>query len=212
MHIPASQRIILDHLKQHGAQSVKVLARHLDMTTMGIRQHLAEMQANGLVNSTVQARQTRGRPMHLWELTIKGHDQFTDGHRDESVALINVIREELGESGLERMVDLRCENLEQRYRTLLAGHDDLPTRIQILARLRTADGFMADVRMLPNQNWLLIENHCPIRRLAETCHRYCHAELRIFQNLLADQASVTRTDYRLHGDRRCAYRIARRDQ
>ena len=76
MKLADSQKTILDQLKRYGPQSVKVLARRLDMTTMGIRQHLQQLQSNDLVTTTTEARQTRGRPLHLWRLTDTGHEYF----------------------------------------------------------------------------------------------------------------------------------------
>ncbi|MCB1670864.1 MAG: MarR family transcriptional regulator [Gammaproteobacteria bacterium] len=209
MHLSASQQNILGQLKQHGGQSVKVLARRLDMTTMGIRQHLADLLHIGLVTTSVETRQTRGRPLHLWELTELGHSQFPDSHREESCELIEVIREKLGGAVLDDLVDLRNEKLADQYRRFLADKSDLGERIRALASLRTRDGYMAEVRFLPDQNWLLIENHCPIVGLAQSCNHYCRAELELFQNLLGDLATVVRTEYLLEGNRRCAYKIVR---
>ncbi len=209
MYLSASQQNILDQLKQHGGQSVKVLARRLNMTTMGIRQHLAELLNNGLVATTVETRQTRGRPLHLWELTEKGHSQFPDAHREEACELIQVIRDSLGGEKLDELVDRRSDKLATQYQRFLAEKTDLGERIRTLASLRSRDGYMADVRLLPDQNWLLIENHCPIIGLAQSCNHYCRAELELFRNLLGDLATVTRTEYLLEGSRRCAYKIVR---
>ncbi|MEZ5492257.1 MAG: winged helix-turn-helix transcriptional regulator [Gammaproteobacteria bacterium] len=209
MNLSVSQQNILEQLKQHGSQSVKLLAKRLNMTTMGIRQHLAEMLSDGLVEATVETRQTRGRPLHLWELTEKGHGQFPDGHREESCELIQVIRESLGGDALIELVDRRSDNLAAQYQRVLADKTDLAERIRTLASLRSRDGYMAEVRLLPDQNWLLIENHCPIVGLAQSCHHYCRAELALFQKLLGDQAAVSRTEYLLEGNRRCAYKIVK---
>ena len=205
-----SQQTILKQLKQHGGQSVKVLARSLEMTTMGLRQHLAELQSQGLVEPGIEARQTRGRPLHLWELTAAGHREFPDAHRQISVELLDAIRDEFGESGVEQIVARRSRPIEQRYARALNGDGELADRLQSLARLRTVDGYMAEVRLLPDQNWLFIENHCPVCAAAENCPRICDAELQLFQKLLGSQADIQRADHLLAGDRRCAYTVKRR--
>jgi predicted ArsR family transcriptional regulator len=69
---------------------------------------------------------------------------------------------------------------------------------------------MAEVRLLPDQNWLLIENHCPIAGLAQTCQHYCRCEIQLIRQTLGEQAEVTRTEYLLEGSRRCAYKIVKR--
>jgi predicted ArsR family transcriptional regulator len=209
MNLSSSQRAILEHLKQHGGQSVKLLARRLDMTTMGARQHLAALQQQGLVRTRAEARQIRGRPLHLWELTAAGHDWFPDTHRELSLELLEAIRDELGDSALARLIDRRGAGIAGRYREQLADQPNLQARLTRLAELRSGEGFMSEVRLLPDSNWLLIENHCPICAAAEACPRYCESELRLFQELLEGQASVERIDHLLAGDRRCAYKVSR---
>ena len=80
MDLAKSQEKILQRLKTRGEQSVKILSNQLDMTTMGVRQHLAELENKGFVTQTREEKQTRGRPVHLWRLTQTGHQRFPDGY------------------------------------------------------------------------------------------------------------------------------------
>ena len=43
MEFSKSQVQLMDRLKTRGPQSVKILAKQLDMTTMGVRQHLTNL-------------------------------------------------------------------------------------------------------------------------------------------------------------------------
>ena len=67
----------------------------------------------------------------------------------------------------------------------------------------------AEVRQLPDNSWLLIENHCPICSAAKNCPRFCESELELFEKLLGDQVEIKRTEYLLEGNRRCAYKISK---
>ena len=209
MKLAASQKTILDQLKRYGPQSVKVLAKRLDMTTMGIRQHLQDLQHSSLVTTTTEARQTRGRPLHLWRLTAEGHDHFPARHQQLNLEVLSTIREELGENVLHDLVDRQSDRTARRYNALFGDIDDLEHRVTALADVRSKDGFMAEVRLLPDQSWLLIENHCPICSAAKNCRRYCESELELFRQLLGDQVKISRTEYLLEGNRRCAYKISR---
>jgi predicted ArsR family transcriptional regulator len=207
MELSKSQEEILHRLKTRGPQSVKILANQLHMTTMGIRQHLAELEQTNLVTRTKEERQTRGRPVHHWKLTQQGHQQFPDSHSQISLDLINVIRNKLGESALDNLIEARSEQVFEEYREAI-GHpeDELGSKIDILARSRSDEGYMSEVRLLPD-GWLLVENHCPICAVAEACQQFCRSELALFQQLLEDKASVERVDHILAGARRCAYKI-----
>lgn len=208
MELATSQQDILQRLKTRGPQSVKILASQLGMTTMGVRQHLAELRGRGLVDQTRETRQTRGRPVHLWKLTGDGHRQFPDGHAQVTLELIDTLRQELGPTRLDRLIDVRSQRLQVRYeRVLEASGPTLEDRVTALTALRNEEGFMAEVRLLPD-GWLLIENHCPVCAAAKLCQQFCHSELDMFRSLLANYADVERVDHLFAGARRCAYKIS----
>lgn len=207
MELPKSQDRIIDRLKTRGPQSVKILSKQLAMTTMGVRQHLADLETRGLVLQTQEERQTRGRPVHLWKLSKSGHNRFPDSHAQTALELIDVIRSSLGEESLNQLIDSRSEKVEASYRAQLdAAAPELQQRIERLAQLRSEEGYMAEVRLLPD-GWMLIENHCPICSAATSCQQFCKSELEIFQRLFENEATVARTDHLLKGARRCAYKI-----
>lgn len=202
-----SRRRILDALKTRGPQSVRILARRLGMTAMGVRQHLAGLAARELVEPAPAVRQTRGRPVRLWRLTGRGHRRFPDGHAYLLLEMIDVVRAEGGDAALERCVAGCGAAQERRYRRELDGAGGtLREKLERLVRLRDEEGYMAELRLLPD-GWLLIEHHCPILAAARACGRFCESELELFRALLAGTAAVTRTEHALGGARRCAYRI-----
>src|ERR1700726_4107496 len=93
-------------LKSPGPQATSALARALDITVVGIRQHLAKLHAEGLVAFDDQAGEI-GRPKRFWRLTAKGHGRFPDTHGDLTVNLIGGIRSVFGEGGLDRLIAAR---------------------------------------------------------------------------------------------------------
>ncbi|MCY4264187.1 MAG: HTH domain-containing protein [Gammaproteobacteria bacterium] len=207
MKLAKTQEKILRQLKTRGPQTIKILANQLDITTMGVRQHIDELTQKGLVIKTGAARQNRGRPVHYWQLTDEGHASFPDRHNQAAVTLIHCLKDELGEHQLETLVGAAHESLHQRYRYELdLCEPELGTKLLRLAQLRTDDGFMAEIRLLPD-GWLLIQNHCPQLAMANACQAYCHAELQLFRSLLGEQVSIQRTDHLLNDGRRCAYKI-----
>ncbi len=207
MKLAETQEEILQRLKKRGPQTIKILANQLDMTTMGVRQHITDLAQRGLVAKTEETRQTRGRPVHYWQLTANGHARFPDTHAEVGVALIESVRSSQGESGLEQLISAAHAGQLVRYqRALEFAGPELEARLARLAELRSEDGFMAEIRLLPD-GWLLIENHCPLIAMATACQSYCQAELTLLQSLLADQATIQRTDHLLSDNRRCAYKI-----
>ncbi len=65
---------------------------------------------------------------------------------------------------------------------------------------------MAEVERVED-GYLLHENHCPICVAATSCQGFCKSELRLFQEVLGEQAEVKRESHIVSGARRCTYRI-----
>ena len=207
MEFSKSQVQLMDRLKTRGPQSVKILAKQLDMTTMGVRQHLTGLAEKNCVDQTQKEKQTRGRPVHLWKLTKKGHEQFPDTHSQMTLELIDVLRTNFGDSTLNAVINHRNQKVKNDYAAhLKVAGGNLETKINSLADLRTEEGYLAEVRLVPD-GWMLIENHCPIFAAANSCQQFCQSELETFQELFAETAEVHRVDHVLAGARRCAFKI-----
>lgn len=204
-----SQDKILYQIKRLGPQSAALLSKQLDMTTMGIRQHLDQLSAEGLVQATEPRGQARGRPVRHWQLTEKGNRRFPDAHAQVTAELIAGVRDLLGADSLDQIIRHRGEQALAHYRQVLVNEATLQTKVIALARARTEEGYMADVQLLSAEEMLLIENHCPICIAAQSCQGFCRTELETFQQLFGDGVKVEREDYLLAGGRRCSYRISK---
>jgi predicted ArsR family transcriptional regulator len=200
----ASTDKILFLLKSHGPQSAAELGEQLQMTSMGARQHLIALEAEGWVTFSDEAR-GRGRPVRLWQLTEQAWQRFPDTHSALTLQLIDNIQQLFGEVGMERLIQQREQQQLGRYQAQLT-QPALADRLAALKELRTREGYMADMRQEEDGSWLLWESHCPICTAARACRGFCRSELALFRQLLAP-ATVAREQYLLDGDHRCLYRI-----
>ena len=208
MDLSESQTKILNRLKVRGPQSIKILSKFMKQTTMGVRQHLTDMESKGLVSQTGTKKQTRGRPLNLWKLAARGHQRFTDGHNRIALELITTIAKLKGEEFLKDLVFSRNGSIQEHYETKLnQTESQLGSQIIRLAELRTEEGYMAEVRLLPD-GWLLTENHCPIHSAAKQCVHFCDAELSCFQAAFEGKADIERIEHLLDGARRCTFKIS----
>ncbi|MBC6488409.1 MULTISPECIES: helix-turn-helix transcriptional regulator [Aeromonas] len=200
----ASTDKILFLLKSHGPQSAAELGEQLQMTSMGARQHLMTLEADGWVSFNDEAR-GRGRPVRLWHLTEQAWQRFPDSHSELTLQLIDNIQQLFGEVGMERLIAQREQQQLARYQAELT-QPALADRLAALTAHRTREGYMADFRQEEDGSWLLWESHCPICAAARACRDFCRSELEMFRRLLAP-AGVEREQYLLEGDDRCLYRI-----
>ncbi len=202
-----TKRRVLERLKRAEA-TVADLARALEMTEAGVRQHLDVLAEHGLVESRTRPAEGRGRPPTVWMLTDLAQDLFPDRHDDLTVELIAAVRAALGEQGLERVIDARTATQHDTYARRVPKRGALRTRVEALAKVRTDEGYIAEVVDDPEGiGVVLVEHHCPICTAATACPGLCGAELRLFRDVLGPGVTVERTQHLVAGDRRCAYRI-----
>ena len=201
----AAERVLMA-LKMHGAMTSAQMGKRLETTGEGARQHLSRLCEEGLVSEERRA-EGRGRPSVYWSLTQKGHDHFPDAHSDLAVDLLTSIQTALGPEALDKIVSLRGQRTQERYRAELASCSTLAGRVQRLAELRTAEGYMSDMEEKADGSLLLFENHCPICAAARMCQAFCRSEIETFRLLLGPGVEVERVEHILSDARRCAYRI-----
>jgi predicted ArsR family transcriptional regulator len=214
--LSASKRRIVDALKRRPRTSPE-LAEQFGLSTEAIRQHLAGLSEHGLVRSSRRPTTGAGRPPVEWSLTDMALDLFPDRHADLTVSLIESIRAAVGEEGLQAVIDQRTGDQLRSYRCQLGDSEDTDDRedredrVEALARLRTDDGYMAEITESPDSDGrLLIEHHCPICDAAAVCQGLCQGELELFRSVLGPSLDVTREQHLLAGDERCVYRISPR--
>ena len=172
------------------------------------RQHLLALERQGWVRQQTGEPEGRGRPAILWCLTDLAQSFFPERHAELTVGLIEAIRKAVGEEALRRVIETRADAQVQAYRKLMPpATAPLKKRVEALARQRTAEGYMAQVKREGKDAYLLIEHHCPICEAARCCQGLCVAELEVFQRTLGPDARIERTEHLLSDDRRCVYRI-----
>lgn len=201
--------LIMLQLKSLGPQSAKMLADRISITTMGIRQHLQQLEQRELV-CYEETRTKVGRPTRYWSLTTKGHSQFPDRHQDLSRVILGAAQQLFGDEGVEKLINVREDSLFQRYATELEKYPEGEERFQALARLRQNDGYMAELEV-EDDAVVLIENHCPIGVAAHNCGNLCNSELSLLHRLLGPNYQIDRVEHIISNSRRCAYRITPRE-
>ena len=196
---------IFQLLKENGEMSAKQLSEVLDMTTMGVRQHLQMLEESGEL-SFFDKKASRGRPSRFWKLTEKANHHFEDGHEELTVQLLISVKEVFGEEGLDRLISKREESTLFLYQKAVLPFTTISERLQGLVRLRNQEGYMASFEQQQDCYWLF-ENHCPICAAASECLNFCRSELQIFSLLFEGMATITREEHIVEGARRCAYKV-----
>ena len=201
-----TRRAIVKILKMQGPLDSAQLADQLELTAMAVRQHLYALQNEGHVEAEERPVPI-GRPAKHWRLTREADQLFPEAYAELNVSLIQALRDTFGEEGLDQVLVSRCARQRQDYAKRIRASAPLDKKLKELARVRTEEGYMAEVRREKDGSYLLLENHCPICAAANACQGFCSTELDLFRSILGRGVSVERVEHIVAGDRRCAYRI-----
>ena len=202
-HQPAER--ILSLLKTRGTLGIPDLAKLLGVSVEAVRQQMARLQADGLVDAESRPA-GRGRPTQIWRLTREGHARFPDTHAEMTVQMISAVVNVFGQEGMDRLIGAREDAMRANYLEAMRGARSLKTRLARLAEVRSREGYMAEFRP-EGDGFLFIENHCPICTAARACTGFCRSELQLFGEVLGPDVEVSRVEHVLAGARRCAYAV-----
>lgn len=201
-----TKRRIVDHLKREGASTTADLAQVLGVTTQAVRAQLAELEEQGLVVAETIATGARGRPPRGWALSTRAMDLFPERHGELAVELLDAIRATSGDEGVAAVLAQRERSQMRAFGEAVPPGSDVGTRVELLARHRTEQGYMAEV--VPDGDaLLLVEHHCPVCAAATACQGLCANELDLFREAVGSDADIERTQHLLSGGERCVYRI-----
>lgn len=195
------------YLKMRGPQTAQALAGLLQLTSMGARRQLEQLEEKGLVAWEDSGGKV-GRPVRRWRLTDRGHARFPDRHAELTVDLIAQVRGLFGGAAMEQLIAAREQASEAAYRDRIGNAATLEERVAALAAARDDEGYMAEAQAREDGSMLLVENHCPICAAAKSCQDFCRSEMDVFQRVLGPDVKVLRIEHQLQGARRCAYEIS----
>lgn len=199
---------ILMLLKKDGPQEAADLAKTFGVTDMAVRQHLYALEEQGDI-CNCPAPRPKGRPAKLWQLTEQANAHFPNTHAEFSTGLISSIEEVFGKQGMEKLLDVRFRDQVAEYGGQISASSPLKDKLETLVAIRSREGYMADILAGSGQDdFLFVENNCPVCEAAKSCSGICARELDLFKAVLGKDVEVKRSEHIIQGARRCAYEIS----
>lgn len=206
-HSPTTKEAILSLLLEQGQATSAAIAEALAISLQAVRRHLKDLATEGLIEQEAVVA-GMGRPQHHFRLSRQGRSQFPSSHDRFAVDLLDSLSEMLPPQEFEAVLAHQWRRKAETYRQQL-GQGSLADRLQQLAALRQAEGFMAEVHPAPDRSppaFVITEYNCAIASVAESFPRVCDHELALFAETLPD-CHVERTHWLIDGEHRCGYLI-----
>ncbi|MBL8928823.1 MAG: helix-turn-helix domain-containing protein [Kineosporiaceae bacterium] len=197
---------------RRGPVTVAEIADQLSLTAAGVRRHLDQLQADGLVTtweSGSQAPRGRGRPARTFVLTDAGHAALATGYGELAASALRHLAEVGGPDAVRRFAEERVAELELRHRVAVEAAGESPARrAEALAEALSTDGYAATTRPAPAPSGQaaplgvqLCQGHCPVQEVARQFPQLCEAETDAFSRLLG--VHVQRLATLAHGEHVC---------
>jgi predicted ArsR family transcriptional regulator len=192
---------ILVLLRRHGRLSAPRLAELLQLTSVGVRRHLALLERDGLVDATTE-KPRRGRPTAVYRLTDAGLETFPRHYDEVAREALAFLKGQDAET-LAQFLAWRNERLAASYAGRVDGAT-LAERTDALAEVLSQQGFMAEVEPVDG-GLLLCQHNCTVEHLATELPDLCASEAELFERLLGTR--VERETTIVDGAVRCQTRI-----
>jgi predicted ArsR family transcriptional regulator len=198
----STRQSILRLLRHHGQMTATELSQELNIGAVGVRQHLALLERDGLVE-VAGLRRSIGRPSHLYTLTSEAERCFPKSYDRLAINILHHIEEYGGTEAVREALASHRQTLLESYAPRLAGKP-LDERVAELANLLNEQGHMCEYEQLPNGAYALIIHNCPVDCVAHQYKQLCAQDMDLYQELLG--VSLVRETSIADGDIYCRYR------
>jgi DeoR family suf operon transcriptional repressor len=194
---------VLVQLKRGQRLTAKELASRLAVSLNAVRHHLKELEAEGLVSYEREHRGI-GAPVFLYQLSPAGEALFPRRYEETLTALLDRIVEREGREAAVALLEAHVGELARRLSAELDGARP-EERLQVVARVRSEQGYMAEAASGPDAAGVLTEHNCALQAVAERFPEICAAEARLLADVL--RADVDRREHILGGCPSCEYHV-----
>ena len=193
-------------LRRRGQATAEDVARHLDMTVSGARQHLSALVDDGLAEATEIPRPEgrRGRPQLEYTVSDRADSLFPKAYGELTNELLGYVSESdatLVDQLFARRRDERVRNAQAR----LAPLPDLPAKVAELTRILDEDGYLATCDPMPD-GYRIVEHNCAILAVAQRYGQACTSEIDFIRTVLPG-TTVERVSHIIEGAHHCAYEV-----
>jgi predicted ArsR family transcriptional regulator len=190
-------------LRSRGRCTVNELAQASGVSPVSVRHHLANLQAEGLVQAE-EVRHGVGRPRLVFSLSDSGMDHFPSRYFHLTRRLLAEIKDRMPEGQVSDLLSGVAESMARSYAAEL-NQLPLPQRLERLVQLLNEEGFDADMQR-DGDTVFIRELSCPYFRMGQQHPEVCNID----QSFIATALSlpVERVTCLLDGDVHCTFSLA----
>jgi predicted ArsR family transcriptional regulator len=194
---------ILQLLRRNGEMTALELSDRLRIGAVGVRQHLALLERDGMVRIS-GLRRSVGRPSHLYVLTPEAEARFPKGYDRLALEMLDSMSAVGGDAAVEQLLARRRAGLLDELGPIVAGKSR-GEQVAALATLLADQGYMCEWEQEADGTYVLTEYNCPVDCVARRHLQLCTQEQILYEELLG--VPVIQESTIARGSHCCRYRI-----
>ena len=199
--LPTTRREILTTLKERGGARAEELAQSLGITVSAIRQHLAALDAGGLVSHR-EIKGGPGRPKFVFHLTPAAEALFPQAYSELANDTFEIIQQE--DPAMARKVfKLLAERSLGLAQNRLQGQP-FDERLRNLVVMLDERGFLPRLDVNDDGTFKLTLHNCPVLNVAQNFHGICEGEIGVLRGVLPE-VELTHCQRMRDGDHACSW-------
>jgi predicted ArsR family transcriptional regulator len=195
---------VLELLRRKRASSAENISAELGVTPNAVRQHLVQLERDGLVSSAPQ-RQKRGRPSLMFSLTERADSAFPKRYGQLATMVLTEVQEMGGPDALDELFRRVAERHAGSFAPQLDGlsfQEKLDRLVSWIGKAAT----LAEYEEGPSEIKVTIHN-CPFRNTALKFPQVCTITPHLLSSLLAVPVSQATSIHRR--DPHCSFVVQR---
>lgn len=180
---------ILEALKRSDGMAVSELAKELNMSYMGVKQHCVNLEKKGYLETWRVPRSQVGRPEKLYRLTSKCDELFPEAGAGLTLSVMRGVAQMYGESAPEKLLLHHFEELRLAWAPKITGAQALVERVTRLAELRDATGAFSRCKYDAQDGLRIEEYHNPLEAIFKEYPNALRMETQMMERLLGTKVN-----------------------
>jgi predicted ArsR family transcriptional regulator len=190
--------------------SVDELSKGLEITRNAVRQHLASLEAEGLVTTGPTRPSGGGRPQQLYILTELGKEMSPRQYSWLAQLVVASVRREEGLENMSKRMNEIGASVAQQIRS---QYPDLTThqeKVEKLAEVMDQLGYNARNATLPGGEAVIEADNCVFHTMAKKDLEICHLDRGLMETFT--DSKVEQNECMARGGNVCRFKLKSRDE
>lgn len=182
----ASYAEILSSLKCSDGMPISDLAREIEMSYMGVKQHCLNLVKLGYLEEWRVPREKKavGRPEKLYRLTRKCDPLFPEAGVGLTLAVLEGVRQLYGESAPEKLLFHHFHQLRDQWVPKVRKGKSLVEKATKLTDLREEHGWFGRCHYDPDTGFRIEEFHNPLSEIYDQFPNAVRMEVQMMEQIL----------------------------